>query len=352
MKNQVSVFMNWYKQTLYHTDLHYPLYKDAGIRDFFKTLFTDKGLWNRFIAAELLGLTALLGQYGWNKSDIQNLINKNNNDVNAVKKEIVNQAKADYYNFNEDTEVTPEQEDQYLRIPEFYKNKPKVYESISGKKIERMVGTEPTEENKPQQIAQPVRNVQKTQPVQPTKHTPKRQKTDPHAKKINEFPYDSFMKDLIKYEGVKSKVYNDGRGNMTIGIGHFLRKTDKKIFQDLLGINPQQFSDITSGKLGLTQQQIEALAKYDIDKHLRIAQKLFPKFKFLPPKAQGALAQTIFRGDTGNRTRSLINMGNWAAAAREYLNRDDYKKAVELGIPGIRPRMERNRDAFLEMANK
>lgn len=340
--------MNWYKQTLYHSDLHYHLYKDAGIRDFFKNLFKDKGLWNKFIAAELLGLTALLGQYGWNKLDIQNLVNKNNNDVNAVKKDIINQAKADYYNFNEDTEVTPEQEDQYLKVPEFYRNKPKVYRSLSGDIIERIEGVDPTPSEKPQQISQPVRPIQQ---AQPTRHAPRHPKITPH-KTTAKFPYSDFIKQLMKDEGVKSKAYNDGRGNMTIGIGHFLRKTDQKLFQDLLGLNPQQFADIVSGDLGLTQQQIEALAKYDIDHHMKIAYKLFPKFDTYPEKVQEALLNTIFRGDTGNRTRSLINMGNWAAAAREYLNRDDYKKAVELGIPGIRPRMERNRDAFLEMAKK
>jgi len=50
------------------------------------------------------------------------------------------------------------------------------------------------------------------------------------------------------------------------------------------------------------------------------------------------------------RTIKLINAGKWREAAVEYLNRHDYMNAQQLGIPGIVPRMNANRDAFLRYA--
>ena len=40
------------------------------------------------------------------------------------------------------------------------------------------------------------------------------------------------------------------------------------------------------------------------------------------------------------RTRELINQGDFAGAADEFLDNDEYRNAAARGRPGIRPRME------------
>ena len=40
------------------------------------------------------------------------------------------------------------------------------------------------------------------------------------------------------------------------------------------------------------------------------------------------------------RTRELINQGDFAGAADEFLDNNEYRNAVARGRPGIRPRME------------
>jgi len=94
------------------------------------------------------------------------------------------------------------------------------------------------------------------------------------------------------------------------------------------------------------------LANYDIRRHLRRARRIFPAFDNYPDYVQYALLDSIYRGDTGPATIKLINAGKWRDAAREYLNRYDYKNANALGIPGIKPRMEMNRDAMLRYAEE
>ena len=163
------------------------------------------------------------------------------------------------------------------------------------------------------------------------------------------FNYEDFSRHLKRYEGFKNGVYDDGRGNKTIGIGHMLTSDSKNIFQQLFG-NTVNYDAVVSGKQQLTNQQVQTLANYDIDKHLNRARKSFPKFNTYPYYIQRALLNSVYRGDTGMRTIKLINAGKWREAAVEYLNRHDYMNAQQLGIPGIVPRMNANRDAFLRYA--
>jgi len=163
------------------------------------------------------------------------------------------------------------------------------------------------------------------------------------------FDYNAFASKIKQYEGYKSKAYDDGRGNDTIGIGHMITPESRQIFQQLFG-SKVNFNDIVSRKAELTPQQIQRLANYDIDKHLTRARGRFPKYNTYPYYVQEALLNSVYRGDIGNKTTGLINQGKWEEAAAEYLNRHDYVNAKQLGIPGIRPRMEANRNAMLQYA--
>jgi len=171
-------------------------------------------------------------------------------------------------------------------------------------------------------------------------------------KKIQEkFDYKQFSDHIKKYEGFRNEVYDDGRGNATIGIGHLITPQSENIFTGLFGDNIN-YDDIVSGKSQLTDEQVYQLAEYDIEKHLGRARSIFPRFDTYPYYLQQALLNSVYRGDTGPKTIKLINTGKFREAAKEYLNRYDYNNAVALGIRGIKARMEANRDAMLNYANE
>lgn len=167
-----------------------------------------------------------------------------------------------------------------------------------------------------------------------------------------EFDFKTFYKNkILPNEGIRYYIYDDGRGNPTIGVGHLITKNSRDIFNELFG-RSIDFDKILSGQLGLTKEQVEKLAKYDSKKHLERAKKIFNNFDNYPVYLQYALLDSVYRGDTGPKTTVLINQGKWEEAAKEYLNRYDYKNADQLGIPGIKSRMESNQKAFLQYANE
>lgn len=165
------------------------------------------------------------------------------------------------------------------------------------------------------------------------------------------FNHEKFTKHIKQYEGFKNSVYDDGRGNLTIGVGHMIKPESRQIFQQLFG-DTVNYDKIISGQEKLTDEQVNQLAKYDINIHLQRARKMFPKFDTYPYYVKEALLNSVYRGDTGSKTMALINAGKWEEAAKEYLNRYDYRNADSLGIPGIKQRMETNRNAMLEYAKQ
>jgi GH24 family phage-related lysozyme (muramidase) len=165
----------------------------------------------------------------------------------------------------------------------------------------------------------------------------------------DEFDLARFAKHIRKYEGFANRMYNDPRGNPTIGIGHLLKDDDRELFQKLFG-NLVNFDSIMESQQALTDEQVYQLAKYDVDEHLKRAQKTFKDFDSYPYYLQEALLDSVYRGDTGPKTISLINNGNWAHVPAEYLNRYDYKNAKKLNVPGIIGRMNKNAAAFAKWA--
>ncbi len=156
---------------------------------------------------------------------------------------------------------------------------------------------------------------------------------------------------IAKSEGIEKKVYDDGRGNLTIGIGHMLKDKSPAIFKKLFG-DEVDYEAVASGKASLEKDQVYKLFEYDLDEHLDRARGIFTQFDTYPQYLQAALLDSVYRGDTGGKTARLINAGKWKEAAKEYLNRKDYKNRAALGIRGIGPRMERNRNAMLKYAQE
>jgi len=165
------------------------------------------------------------------------------------------------------------------------------------------------------------------------------------------FNHERFTSHIKQYEGFRNAVYDDGRGYPTIGVGHLIKPESKGIFQSLFG-NTVNYDAIVSGQAKLTDEQVDQLAKHDINEHLQRSKKMFPKFDTYPYYVKEALLNSVYRGDTGPKTVALINAEKWEEAAAEYLNRHDYMNADALGIPGIKRRMDANRDAMLEYAKQ
>lgn len=152
---------------------------------------------------------------------------------------------------------------------------------------------------------------------------------------------------LLKWEGKRNKVYdpipNDGKYEPTIGIGHYLDRSDsRKTFEKiLLEVN---YDDIYQGKSELTDEQVKRLFNHDILEYVSTTKKLFPNFDTYPPYVREGLVNGVYRGDlTGSpKTRKLINEGDFDGASIEYLRNKEYQDAVKNGRRGIRSRMEYN----------
>lgn len=54
----------------------------------------------------------------------------------------------------------------------------------------------------------------------------------------------------------------------------------------------------------------------------------------------------MYRGDLGPKTTKLIKEGKWNEVGKEYLDHNQYKNAEKLGIPGVKTRMDWNKEQF------
>lgn len=153
---------------------------------------------------------------------------------------------------------------------------------------------------------------------------------------------------IAKNEGWRNKVYDDGKGFNTIGIGHKLIDSDRELFKKLFD-NKVDFDKINAGQAALSDEQILTLFANDYQDHRQRTKRLFPDFDDYPNYVKAALVDGVFRGDLSGSptTRRFINQGEWDQAATEYLNNNEYRTADANGLSGIPRRMERNRDAMI-----
>ena len=190
---------------------------------------------------------------------------------------------------------------------------------------------------------------------QPTQIQPQIQQVIPEPiekpllvrKNVDETAY--FAKYIGANEGSRKQVYIDGRGHPTIGIGHLITPQSRDLFTKLFN-NSIDFDALLQKREQLTEPQVQILFQHDLKRHLDVAKRVLPHFDNYPIYLKAALLDATYRGDLGTKTTALINQNQWDEAAIEYLNRKDYRNRIQLGIPGIGPRMERNRDAMLRYA--
>jgi hypothetical protein len=176
---------------------------------------------------------------------------------------------------------------------------------------------------------------------------------EPSQREIN--PLLAYAEYTGNFEGRKPKVYdpnpNDGKPEPTIGVGHYLDRGDSE--ETFARVLPElDYDEICNGNQELTETQINKLFSEDIKDYVARAKSFFPKFDTYPEYLQKALVDGFYRGDLGDspKTRALINSGNFEEAADEYIDRKDYRNAIENGMRGVKTRMDANRDAMIQYA--
>jgi len=140
-------------------------------------------------------------------------------------------------------------------------------------------------------------------------------------------------KELRSKEGLELEAYKpvDSEEYFTIGYGHY---------------GP----DVKEGMV-ITEERAEELLNEDVIVRIDEIKNLIPDFLTFTENQQTAIFSEYYRGSiTGSPTAvKYINNKEYAKAAEEFLNNDEYKNARRLGKAGIRPRMEAVADVLLEL---
>jgi len=123
---------------------------------------------------------------------------------------------------------------------------------------------------------------------------------------------------LALHEGIKPEVYNDSKGNRTIGIGFNLEEPSNRKKAEALGFNVQ---DMLSGKKVLSDREIKILYNESIKQAADDANAFLPRAGRQPPVVQKVLIDMAF------------NLGltklNEFKKMREALLKGDYNKAAD-----------------------
>ena len=125
-------------------------------------------------------------------------------------------------------------------------------------------------------------------------------------------PIDPIARRIIHEEGFVNGTYLDSKGIPTEGIGVADPKLrGKPWFTEVLPIYQQQAQTATKGFEKLTVEQ------------------------------QGAITSMAYRSDWGPKTRGHLNKGNLKAAAKEYLDHDEYRKGKAKGATNAQKAISR-----------
>lgn len=125
---------------------------------------------------------------------------------------------------------------------------------------------------------------------------------------------------IVELEGYSDGVYLDTKGVPTTGVGQTGQFQGKSVK--------------------------ESVAIFEDE-----ARKMISKYDELPENLQTEILQAAYRGDLQNspKTRALINEGDYAGAAQEFLNNDEYRTTQS---QGIRTRMEDFSNALAQTSNR
>ena len=150
---------------------------------------------------------------------------------------------------------------------------------------------------------------------------------------------------LIRMEGRHERptIATPGETRYTIGHGHVIIPDDpEKVRAWNAAVPNKDYTQFSLGRGTLTEEEARALFIEDLHVYINRATDFFPGFENFSDDLKVQMVSSTYRGSMGQspRTRELINQGDFAGAADEFLDNNEYRNAVARGRPGIRPRME------------
>ena len=180
--------------------------------------------------------------------------------------------------------------------------------------------------------------------------TPSSKKVDPPSRKTA-IEIEAFKKRIRSEEGKGKKdrpgyLYRDTRGYKTIGYGHKITPRDSIELPKLLGKGFDTVG-VLSGRVPLTDKQMDFVLSKDVGEKLDTSKRLFPKYDSYSHELKEAILDGVYRGDLSDspNTIRLINEGKFTLASKEYINHEGYRRSKrgEKGYgSGIYKRMDRN----------
>jgi hypothetical protein len=135
-------------------------------------------------------------------------------------------------------------------------------------------------------------------------------------------------------EGNKLSVYNDTKGNPSIGIGFNLNRSSAAA--SLVAANiTASVEDLKSGKVSLTQDQVDKLFNSDLDSHKSVAksyaQTYGKDFDSLPQNVQNVLINMTFNMgslDDFKLMGAALQKADYSEMARQIIN-SEYCREVK-----------------------
>lgn len=152
--------------------------------------------------------------------------------------------------------------------------------------------------------------------------------------------YEDFKTDLTEAEGRKDYVYMDSEGFKTAGIGHKLAE------DEMMALSTR-----------VSEQQVDAWFREDIQHVFKSIAKHFPNFKEFPHLAQLAIVNWIFQLGAGApekfpRATRAIQEGDWERAANEWLYSDPKTKRWSQWRRQTQDRCEQESERLLHVAKE
>lgn len=150
---------------------------------------------------------------------------------------------------------------------------------------------------------------------------------------------------LAQQEGRDRTWYYDTEGHKTIGIG---QRTEMSDFPDVVSacFGKDKCDDIVARardqSKGWSDEEIDQMFDYSYKNiYEPRTKKLVPGLHTFPPNVQAHLVSSVYRGSLSGSpiTLSLLNAGDYAGAAAEYLRNDEYT-AAKKSKSGVAGRME------------
>lgn len=133
------------------------------------------------------------------------------------------------------------------------------------------------------------------------------------------FDFAEATRRIAEHEGRRAKMYVDSRGHPTVGIGFNLDRQGAAAALADVGAN---YAAVRAGTQSLTDEQIDALAKRDIEDALSEASGIVSNFGNLSPARQFVIVDMVFNlGKAGfaafHQTIAAIEAGDFAKAATD-----------------------------------